>query len=1075
MCPLDDSLLMNNPSNLMSTCDGTGTYPYAYEDFMPVSTTVIKTLKMKFVIIQNTAKDFDGNFESSTETTKFFNDALADMNFRYSYLQTDITCDLPDPNDTKIQFSFELDFLTDPSGTGSYWDNPTSGGINTWCPGYVNYDLDPLLSDEMEYINVFFTEDDCYFEYIVNATPCATGPAIVSCSLFPKFIDMDYVSQVNMRGVFTSYYDKKYNGGTWPGTYWDATETTYHSDNRYWWAVEALGKTLTHELGHSIDLYHVAPTVPCYSTRIMNNTGAATKTYLDEDEVGQANRSLYLSSVKKYVADCPIDNTNNLIITGDETWEYDITLYSDLIINSGATLTIKCKVSMPTDSKIIVQRGASLILDGGTITSSCGDFWQGIEVWGQGSSTPHPSIASIYDGSYPSSSTHHGVVYLKEGSVIELARNGITTSKYDDFSNPLYWGGIVVADGASFINCRRAVEFMKFDYYTVLPNLDDDNISEFWRSNFEVNEDFPCGESFYAHVSMWDVDGVIFVGNAFSDLRDVCTNNAMGIYSIDATYTVASYFCGGATPCDEYVGSFEGFFKAIVAENANYRPRDIVIGDILFTDNYRGILLSFIANSTLINNTFEIQDIPTTSFNAYGIYLEDCVGYHVENNSFTTYGTFDDASPFNGGIYVVNNSDAVTEIYRNYFENLEAGIRVQTENSKLQIKCNTFTSPLERHDIYVTNTGLLAHQGQCLGGVGTSDLEKALAMANNVFTHDCNNVEGDIKIFSGHPELKYRHHPSAPMTPSCYSTGTTYVTPVTCANTTSDGCPSELPSGGTGYKLDGSNTPQTGHQLLIQIQSLTVAIEGLQELLDDQNAENEVIENNDLVYLQDEKDKLLREAVNLYYLEGKIDSAILVIENEDIVWKSRKIAELHIISGNYSEAKTIVDEIPSDGQENSDFKTLAGVLITMGEDERSIDSLTETEISTLLVIAGKQSNSGVAAENILSFITGVDYPEIIDPDDKEVKENRQIQVVESTITINPNPANNELIVDVHSLVENSEYAIIIYNISGTKLYSSQIAGNAINYLDISNLPSGILIVKILESNLQIRVEKIIHN
>lgn len=99
----------------------------------------------------------------------------------------------------------------------------------------------------------------------------------------------------------------------------------------------------------------------------------------------------------------------------------------------------------------------------------------------------------------------------------------------------------------------------------------------------------------------------------------------------------------------------------------------------------------------------------------------------------------------------------------------------------------------------------------------------------------------------------------------------------------------------------------------------------------------------------------------------------------------------------------------------------------------------------------------------------------IDRGDEEVKRNRQIQVVESTISIDPNPADNVLIVEVYSLVEDSEYAIIIYNISGTKLYSSQITGIAINYLDISNLPSGVLIIKILKSNLQIRVEKIIHN
>lgn len=34
---------------------------------------------------------------------------------------------------------------------------------------------------------------------------------------------------------------------------------------------------------------------------------------------GKANRSLYISSVRKYVEDCPIDETNDIVIDGDET------------------------------------------------------------------------------------------------------------------------------------------------------------------------------------------------------------------------------------------------------------------------------------------------------------------------------------------------------------------------------------------------------------------------------------------------------------------------------------------------------------------------------------------------------------------------------------------------------------------------------------------------------------------------------------------------------------------------------------------------------------------------------------
>lgn len=772
--------------------------------------------------------------------------------------------------------------------------------------------------------------------------------------------------------------------------------------------------------------------------------------------------------------DLVVDAPGEIIV-----WESKRIMKGNIIITPLTTLVIKCWVGMPTDAKIVVQASGTLKVDGGTITSNCGELWQGIEVWGAGSSYPHPAVSSVYSGTYPTSATtHHGVVYIKDGSTIELARNGITTSKYDDFGNASYRGGIIVAHGAEFINCKRSSEFMQYDYSPA--QTDDDNISEFYRCNFEVNDDYPCSETFNAHITMWDIDGVDIIGCTFKDLRNVCTNAGEGIYSIDATYTVASDLCGGAIPCDEHISTFTNLVRAIHAENANSRPRDILISDVLFKNNYRGILFSNVNNSLVMNNTFEIQD--QLSLNCYGIYLEDCKNYQVENNSFTTDGTYDGSSPYNGGIYVVNNSDYVTEIYRNYFADLEAGIRVQTENTKLQLRCNTFDSPIGKHDIYVTNTGQLGHQGLCLTGGLYTDLDKALAMANNVFTHDCNNAEGDLKIFSGHPELKYRHHPTTLMTPSCYTTGATYVTLNSCTNTTSDGCPSELPSGGSGYRLSGDNEEQTGYELMVQVSNLNEAIESLEGLLAKQaedyfleyNMELEKEENDDLVYLIDEKNRILARAVNTYYLENKIDSAIIVLENENVEWRLREIVNLQMSNGNYTNAIGTLDLIPTNSQENIDFKILANVLVQIGLESRSIDSLSETEISTLQSIAGKQSPSGVAAENIISFVTGIDYPEVFDLDIEE-EELRKLNTMGVIMEIYPNPATDELIVDLKSKDEYSDYSCEIFDISGKKVLSLPLIENAINYINIANLPSGILIIKILDDNIAVSVEKIIHN
>ncbi|MCB9019885.1 MAG: hypothetical protein H6546_06110 [Chitinophagales bacterium] len=141
----------------------------------------------------------------------------------------------------------------------------------------------------------------------------------------------------------------------------------------------------------------------------------------------------------------------------------------------------------------------------------------------------------------------HGVVYIKNGGTIEYARNGITTSKYDEFYNTAYYGGVILATNANFINNRRSVEFMLYNYNNLLGA--DDNVSEFKECVFEVNDDFPCTETLFSHISMWNVHGVDLLGNTYKDLRETCTNSdTKAIYSIDATYKVANIPC--PTPPD---------------------------------------------------------------------------------------------------------------------------------------------------------------------------------------------------------------------------------------------------------------------------------------------------------------------------------------------------------------------------------------------------------------------------------------------------------------------------------------------------------------------------------------------
>lgn len=62
-------------------------------------------------------------------------------------------------------------------------------------------------------------------------------------------------------------------------------------------------------------------------------------------------------------------------------WNGGKDLWGDIEIREGASLTIRCIVSLPAQAKVIVKPGAKLIIDGGTLTNRCGDKFEGIEIW----------------------------------------------------------------------------------------------------------------------------------------------------------------------------------------------------------------------------------------------------------------------------------------------------------------------------------------------------------------------------------------------------------------------------------------------------------------------------------------------------------------------------------------------------------------------------------------------------------------------------------------------------------------------------------------------------------------------
>lgn len=84
---------------------------------------------------------------------------------------------------------------------------------------------------------------------------------------------------------------------------------------------------------------------------------------------------------------CHLDSTKNVSIQDSVVWDFEHDLEGNVDILDGATLEIKCRTSMPENSKITVYPKGKLILNGGTLHNSCGKSWQGIETLTKGKFT----------------------------------------------------------------------------------------------------------------------------------------------------------------------------------------------------------------------------------------------------------------------------------------------------------------------------------------------------------------------------------------------------------------------------------------------------------------------------------------------------------------------------------------------------------------------------------------------------------------------------------------------------------------------------------------------------------------
>jgi len=409
--------------------------------------------------------------------------------------------------------------------------------------------------------------------------------------------------------------------------------------------------------------------------------------WISDLQAARMHRALAVKSVKDHALDAW--GPQPLVVSQDETWDWEMRLYQDVVVEPGVTLTLTCRLEMPTAGRIIVQPGAHLVIDGGIVTTArySETFWAGVVVLGVTSQVQAP-VGGVFS---------QGRVTMINGAVIEHARVGI---RVGDPSDPGSHGGIVRVQGAPgpppaeplwggiFRNCQVGVEFLP--YRSIHPSMGIfiTNASRFGFARFIVDDDYRGGNDlFRAHVRLNDVNGVGFSACHFENGMQAATLASQlgyGIHSLDAHFGVNRHCAVGVAygercpPGDITPSIFIGLDHGIHALGGNSSGWSFWVDECRFENNVIGVYARQ-ATHTMVRNDFLIGGRNVTLDGDFYRHFKDHRGifsnmchetFRVEENDLAKTPN---ATPDASGIVVANSGGENQQVYRNTGSGLDHG------------------------------------------------------------------------------------------------------------------------------------------------------------------------------------------------------------------------------------------------------------------------------------------------------------------------------------------------------------------------------------------------------------------
>ena len=206
-------------------------------------------------------------------------------------------------------------------------------------------------------------------------------------------------------------------------------------------------------------------------------------------------------------------------------------------------------------------------------------------------------------------------------------------------------------------------------------------------------------------------------------------------------------------------------------------------------------------------------------------------------------------------------------------------------------------------------------------------------------------------------------------------------------------------------------------------------------------------------------DKALAE-VFLNYLEADNYTAALQLlyDYQNRLLMQRRLVPTKIIENNTTEANNLLQQLPNETEEALRYKQFYGLLSNLKASNRNLINITAAEQTLLMDIANSRTKTSFKAQTCLYVARGMEFPVLLPTDagDYTVFKNDATVVSNKVSSFVPNPSTQQSQLPYH-LNDQETATLSIYDYTGRIIEQVRLTGTGTYQFNAGNYPAGMYV------------------